>query len=204
MHTQTAALESVVCTRNTWSDVCERALALDQVEDIPTRLVQMNNFITSQSHVGAAEAHIDYVVRAIQYIKYVKTWTEHDGAINWKSNVTWEQFKTLNKELVARRDAATGPRKDKILPHTRNFFKYTIDLGRLFFLIAIGIPYTSTVASDAARIFQHSWQWYATTLRSTMMEFLSPNSTLISAPIPCTISCSFLVPRILLRMQKTF
>ncbi|KAF9034701.1 hypothetical protein BDZ89DRAFT_506024 [Hymenopellis radicata] len=74
----------------------------------------MNNFITSQSHVGAAEAHIDYVVRAIQYIKYVKTWTEHDGAINWKSNVTWEQFKTLNKELVARRDAATGPRKDKL------------------------------------------------------------------------------------------
>ncbi len=33
-------LESIVCARTTWTHVCEQAMTLDELEDIPTRLVQ--------------------------------------------------------------------------------------------------------------------------------------------------------------------
>lgn len=60
---------------------------------------------------------VDYVVRSIELVRFMKIWTENEnktGKKTWKGKYLTAACKDTNPELYRRLDAAIGDERDKI------------------------------------------------------------------------------------------
>ncbi len=93
----------------------------------------MPQFIEGQENVGCAEMLVDYVIRSVELVRFMKIWTENEnktGKNTWKGKYLTAACKDANPELYRRLDAAIGDERDKIkdeIYQTHNMGNRTVE-----------------------------------------------------------------------------
>ncbi|PBK74586.1 hypothetical protein ARMSODRAFT_1055127 [Armillaria solidipes] len=98
-------LSSMIETRNKWDVVCKRTQGMRTIDTEAERIKAIDKFLDAQISVGCGEMFVDFVIRCIETIRYVKIWdaTPDDGEPaerKWKIDYLKETFQRENPILV--------------------------------------------------------------------------------------------------------
>ncbi|KAK0491351.1 hypothetical protein IW261DRAFT_1602057 [Armillaria novae-zelandiae] len=93
-------LSPMVENHDEWEVIGESTQAMRKIEDEVERIEAMEEFLDARVAVGSSQMFVDWVMRGIETVRYVKIWDGAPGERKWKIDYLKKTFKANNGQLV--------------------------------------------------------------------------------------------------------
>ncbi|KAJ7493390.1 hypothetical protein B0H11DRAFT_2228166 [Mycena galericulata] len=98
------ALQHLLVERRSWVTLCERSSSNDSLKNVDQQLI---NSLSLQPALDKGVQFVDYVLRTIELLKFIRLWTSRDEERKWKSTYLDNACRNDNEPLYLERDAAS-------------------------------------------------------------------------------------------------
>lgn len=131
----TTVLSSMIETRNKWDVVCTRTQGMRTIDTEAERIKAIDKFLDAQISVGCGEMFVDYVIRCIETIRYVKIWDAtpdigEPAERKWKIEYLKDTFQYENPIVVRTLDEAREAADKPEIIRAEKVYKNRLDAHR--------------------------------------------------------------------------
>ncbi|KAK0461880.1 uncharacterized protein EV420DRAFT_134655 [Desarmillaria tabescens] len=134
-HNWTIVLSSMIETRNKWGEVCKKTQGIRTLDTEVERIVAIDKFLDAQISVGCSEMYINFVIRGIETIRYVKIWDaepndDRPGERKWKIDYLKDTFRSENPVVVRTLNEALEAGDEPEINRAKKAYKTRLDAHR--------------------------------------------------------------------------